>query len=80
MRELDYCLQANSFDPRDGPVSWPAPDLASLQISGEGADLAFECDIQTAAEQGVCTTRDAVAHVRPLMIRSDAIGCTPTCP
>jgi tetratricopeptide (TPR) repeat protein len=44
-RELDYCLQANSFDPADGPTWYPSADLAVLELSKEGGELPKECDL-----------------------------------
>jgi tetratricopeptide (TPR) repeat protein len=49
-REFDYGLAANSLDPSDGPIEYPSPDIALVQLSPESGDLPLECGVQIQCE------------------------------
>lgn len=45
-RQLDFGLEANSFDSKDGGIQYPSPDLAVLQLEPDGGELPSECDLK----------------------------------
>ena len=45
-REFDYGLAARSFDPTDGPIAYPSPDLAVIRLAAESGDLPQGCGVR----------------------------------
>ena len=50
MRELDDHFYVHSNDPHDGPINHRGPDVAVLQLSEEGPDLAAGLELASEAE------------------------------
>jgi tetratricopeptide (TPR) repeat protein len=44
-RKLDDGLFVRSFDPKDGPIEYPNPDLAIVQLAPEAGDLPAELEL-----------------------------------
>ena len=54
MRRLDCGMLVNSFDPADGKIEYPAPDLAVVQLAQDGGDLPNECETRINVDPRTC--------------------------